>query len=1007
MNAKHLPTRCARIKTSLLWRSLLAALLTMDAAQGQSITGGLYGSGPAGGAATVVVSSPDTGFKRELKTDAEGRYSTSGLNPGRYTVTVQQDGRTLGERFVEVKPNTQTAVAAVSTASTDESATKGATLATVTVTGRAALTQVIPIDVSTPELSSHYSRELINDLPMPAAAGPESIALLRSNVRYDDKGTGLVQIGGASAAENRYYLNEFDTTNDRTSLGANYLPREAIQDTEVVAGNFGASWTNATGGIMAQTVRQGTNEFAAGYSVYFTPATSRLLMPRAHDIYRPDGGYYSFNSDTRRSGSATQYVWASGALIKDKLFVFALFGDTPPWRQYFYGTNNGSRVDIRSQRDKNATINLTWNISEDQTFNLVGSRDWSGRTDNTYRLTQKYTTEIGKYYSFSTQPVRQRFLIGNYNWHIADNLDLRVMGGHLGNSTQRPAGNDALPFVQSYDSKSQITTNIGLNGQYNNFRPDDYWRTGYKGDLTWRLGDHKLVFGAEHYKHFLGEDWHYPQAGYFTYYDQPKPVQLRNGETVSGPYVEEDYSHFFGRMISVNKAAYLEDYWQATDRIVLYGGLRFDKYVQKDALERPLFSFPMTSPRLGISWDAKGDSSLKIGGNVGRYSISMPSNFSIGVAASNLSAAEWYRYTGVDPTTKAPLGLTQIGSRFTAAGQDGIPPSADQVATTNLKAPLEYMAQAYIQQRLRDNWVGQLDFGLTDLKRVINQTCWTQGIQDWANTHGYPNYVDPGNCFELNPGENVTVVRDFTGNGSKQQLTIPAAFFGLPKPKHKYYHLTLDLNHPRTADEPYYLDLSYTYTRSYGNDNGLLDMQSRGTGYIGQTGIYDFPEIALGSYGNLVNDVRHKVTASGAYYFQSGFRVSGVLNLHTGEPLTCYGLKPDVNSASYQYGDWGHYCNQNVNPVGVTPTGSVGRLPFFWQLDLGLGYDLSVGRHNKLSIDLDIQNVTNHRALTDRYQTFSADVNADNSIVPDVLYGLGTRYQTPRTTTLVFRYSFR
>jgi hypothetical protein len=469
----------------------------MQGAYAQSITGGLYGSVPNG--EKVIVTSTETGFKRELQADTQGRYKTSGLNPGIYTVKFMQGDKLIAERQVSVKPNSESAVVAVTASDVDTKNTSAA----VIVTGHSAQTMVIPIDVSTPELTSFYSRELINDLPLAAGASPETIALLRSNVRHDANTTGLVQLGGASPAENRYYLNEFDTTNDRTSLGSNRLPREAIQNTEVMSGNFGASWTNATGGIMSQTVRQGSNEFKAGYSLYLTPGTSGRWNPATKDIYAADGSYYSYTHNNHTDATKTQYLWGSGALIKDKLFAFVLLGDTLPTTSYGFSE---TRESISKRSSNNALVNLTWNINEDHTVNLIGSRDWSHSSTDNYRLTENYTTQTGAFSSHSNSPVEQRMLIANYHGNLTNDLEVRLMGGFLGQLNDRAHGAEDIPYVDQYNSQTQRTTNIGTQDRTVNFRPDDYWRRGFKGDATWHLGSHKIVFGGEYYKHFLGQD---------------------------------------------------------------------------------------------------------------------------------------------------------------------------------------------------------------------------------------------------------------------------------------------------------------------------------------------------------------------------------------------------------------------------------------------------------------------------------------------------------------------
>jgi len=183
----------------------------------------------------------------------------------------------------------------------------------VQVSATAMTTNITPIDVSTPELSTSYNYRLIDALPVDRS--PESVARLDSSVRFDQHNTGFVSIGGASPAENRYYYNEFDVTNDKTSLGSTTLPAEAISDTQLITGGASASWTNATGGVLSSTIKQGSNQFRAGYSLYFTPPTSRWLNPRGHNTLNAIGDYYSYTSANNHDGIAQQYLWASGALV--------------------------------------------------------------------------------------------------------------------------------------------------------------------------------------------------------------------------------------------------------------------------------------------------------------------------------------------------------------------------------------------------------------------------------------------------------------------------------------------------------------------------------------------------------------------------------------------------------------------------------------------------------------------------------------------------------------------
>ncbi|WP_049622152.1 TonB-dependent receptor [Frateuria defendens] len=979
---------------------MLAASLLMALASGvqaQSITGGLYGRAPTGGDVVIRVTGLDSGFVRDLRPDRDGRYSTAGLNPGQYAVSVVQGGRTIVERTAVVTANVQTPVDVVATA-----APGARELGAVRVSANAASTVINPIDVSTPELASRYSMDLVNQLPI--GRSMENIALLKSNVRYDSQTTGLVQMGGATSAENRYFYNEFDTTNDRTSMGAQRLPAEAIGETQVLTNSFGASWTNATGGIMAATVRQGGNDFKAGYSLYYTPPTSRLLQPRGHNTLDSAGNYYNYISANSSAASTTQYLWASGALVKDKLFFFALLGNQPPSS----ATRNTSQYhNESSKRDKNGLLNLTWNLTNNQSINVVGYKDWSSNFTNQYRLNTRYDpSSVGRYYGWSSGPVDTKFLIGNYHWQATDDLGFRLMAGYLGETDYNLSSSDnakGLPYVESVDPVTQQTYNIGLINSSTTRQPDRYWRRGFKGDMNWQLGDHRIVAGAEHYKHFLSQQWGSPDAGYWTYYQRPNAA-LSNGATApaDGRYVTQYYDKEGGQFYSVNKAAYLEDYWQTSDRVLLYGGLRYDRYINKDAIGRDFLRLPMLSPRLGLAWDVRGDSSLKIGANLGKYSLSMPSNFSFGVAEARTEWTRYYTYTGMDPTTHAPTGLNQIGDVYQT--QYGVPPSAEQIATTNIKAPYQYEAQVYVQMQLTPTWAAQADLSYAKLERIVDDTCYGDAIDAWARSHGYPDYDLDGEkrftCIEFNPGEPLNVRRDYDGDGKSETLSIPASFYGVPKGQHKYYRLTLDLSHSRSAEEPYYLDISYTWAHEYGNTDGYLDLTRRTAGYIGQTSQFDFPGVMQGATGDLSNDVRHSLTLSGVYYFSTGLRLGSVLSMHTGEPLSCLGTYPNPDDPAYGYAT--HYCDGKLSTEG-----SAGRLPFFWALNASIGYDWTFGEHNKLSLDLQMQNVTNRQGITNRNQNYDQGYLTDDGNLPPRSNSYGApSWQAPRTTSLALRYTF-
>jgi len=987
------------MKRTVLVVGLMAALGGVPVLA-QSITGGLYGRAP-GGSATVAVDNPATGYHKNLQPDASGRYSLGGLNPGQYKVTVTQDGKVVGVRRVTVVANVQAQVRMVAAANEREASpgVNATDLSTVTVNSSVVDQDVIPIDVSTPELSSNYNMNIVNQLP--TGRGLESIALLKSNVRYDDQTTGLIQMGGASPAENRYYYNEFDTTYDYTGMGATTLPAEAVSSVQTLNASSTVAWSNATGGIMSATVRQGTNHFKAGYSLYFTPPTSRLLNPRRHNSLTSTGNYYSYAADNTHDGNvSSQYLWASGALVKDKLFFFAMLGNSPDNRSTSYSSNFQTRS---SSRDKNALVNLTWDITNNQSLNVAGSRDWSNSFSNQYRLTRPYDhTSVGSYYGWSSSNVKKQFLISNYHWQINDAMSLRLMGGYLSQSSLSPTSSSGtgLPYVTSVDPITNVSTNIGLSSTSNQLFPFQYYKRGFKGDFTWNLGDHRITVGAEHYKNYVNNTVATTDGGVWTYYDRPGTV-LPNGSPApaDGKYVSQFYETTGGAFSTVNKAFYIDDYWQAADRWVIYLGSRFDTFINKNVNGQNFLRMPITSPRLGVAWDVYGDSSTKIGANIGKYALATPSSVNNGAAGAVYEWYRYYTYTGMDPSTKAPTGLGQIGPQQVLI--NGQAPTNYNVATSNIKAPYQYEFQLYLQQQMGRSWTGMAEVGFSSLKRIIDDTCYNQGITDYAQSHGYPNYVDASGCPEFNPGVPQVVTRDFKGDGKLEQLTLPGNLFG-PGPKRKYAHITLELTHQRSQDEPYFLDVSYTWAHLYGNDDGLLNLGTRTGGGPGEQIYWDFPGLMEYGYGDLAGDIRNALNINGVYYFKSGLRVGTTLDMHTGEPLSCLGTYPDVDNPASQYGAASHFCNNVPSPLG-----SAGRLPFFWQWNLSLGYDWTINASNRLSLDLQVQNVTNHKGRIDSNQLFDVGGGFQSNGLPELNPSYrAASWQVPRSTMLIARYTF-
>jgi len=289
--------------------ALVAAL--PNAALAQSSEGSIFGT--AKSSTSVTITNLDTGSSREAKAAADGSFSFSRLPPGRYRVT---SGGVTREVSVAIGSGTQVNVAAADR---------------VEVGGTRMLRS--SIDVSTVESNTVFTQEQIQALPV--ARSIEAVATLAPGVVRGDPGLGsgtLPSFGGASVAENGYYINGFDVTNIRNFLAYATLPFDAIAQQQIKTGGYGAEYGRSLGGVISIVTKRGTNEWKGGGALYWEPGSLRSTGPDVADKEPSRAGLPYIFQSADKIERMSYNVYAGGPIIKDKLFVFpcSMGGATPP-----------------------------------------------------------------------------------------------------------------------------------------------------------------------------------------------------------------------------------------------------------------------------------------------------------------------------------------------------------------------------------------------------------------------------------------------------------------------------------------------------------------------------------------------------------------------------------------------------------------------------------------------------------------------------------------------------
>lgn len=1007
----------SNIIKSRLKRSALTVALGMVVAggvQAQSAVGSIFGQTSAN--TTITIQSVDTGVSRTLSSDASGNFNFSQLSPGRYRVTANGVTRDV---LVRIGSGTH-----VQFASQDSG-----TLDTVQVVGQGGFN---PIDVSSVESTSVFTAEQIDQLPV--SSDVTNVALLAPGTVRGDTGFGnLASFGGSSVAENGYYINGFDVTNARNMLSFADLPFQAIGQQQVKVGGYGAEYGRSLGGVVSLVTKAGSNEWHWGASVEYAPEWARK---RGKDVVSRDPAaadpLYQYRSDNYSDGLIYS-AYASGPIVKDRLFFFAIYEGRDNESNSF-GQLSSSRSVNKSPQ---GLAKLDWYITDSHLLEFTGIYNKGKSEASTFNYSQ--TTGAPRRYNVGQHedPIDQYEVesggeigILKYTGYLTDNFTLSSQFGYLSNliSSRLPANppNADCPWAYSFGTTVSVVERfIGCNpGTIStisdlNSAPDEDIRKGFRVDADWVLGDHKLRFGVDresYLSHKRGQtyaggiNWAYyrvPQTSVATgaYAGQP-------GRTVNGELVPRGSLYARSRVYqtssadyeNINSAVYLEDSWQITDNFMTYVGLRGEKFESRNGDGIPWVESEFElAPRLGFSWDVMGDSTVKVFGNAGRYYIPVATNSSIRATGAEFTELNWYYVTGWSETDGRPTGQgQQIGATQINGSSEA--PNPASVASTNLSPMYSDEFILGSQWQLNKQWMVGVRGVHRKVRSGMDDACTLQPFIDWAADQGLDDF-DPGSvphCYFINPGSDVSLNMDTDGDGDVEVATVPASYFGLPEYKRSYSALEFTWER---AGEKLQLQGSYQFAKSRGNIEGYVNSTLE-QGDPGLTQDFDHYLFMDGSYGYLPNDRTHTIKTYGIYKFNDEWQLGANLVASSGRPINCQGYVPlelagdaDVGTLT-PYSGSSFYCLNDAGQRVLGQRGDQGRTPWIWQADVSASY-IPAWAQGKLKFKVDVYNLFNNGKVTE-YNEFK---EAARDVI-SLDYMNDVNYQSPRSVRFMVRYDY-
>lgn len=955
-------------------KMLLGLLLTMFAslvlAQSNTV-GYLYGtvvddSGQPVGEAVIIIKNPETGFKREVKVKEDGSFRVPSLPVGKYDIVItapgQQDYSIEG---LAVNVGTGTNASAVLGA---EGATK---LDKVVAYGG----KISPIDVSSVESTAIFDEETYDRLPV--GRNTTAVALLAPGTVVGDGAFGnLASFGGASVGENAYFINGMDVTNFRNGLGGSTVPFEFYKEFQVKTGGYGVEFGRSTGGVVNAVTKSGTNEWKFGAGIYYTPNKFRKTNP---DVYRQDGTLIDFNSQNE-ADSLTAYVEAGGPIIKDKLFIYALYEARDIQRKNV--TSAGNQLDDYSSTDPFWGIKLDWNITDNHKLEFTG---WSDKRDteittfdydiNTHQPGDEVGTAISKRGGENA--------ILKYTGYITPDFTLTAMVGR--NKYDRTDGSslDSNPVV--LDSRGGV--NVPL-GNWVNFAPttaaDE--RKQARIDAEWAVAqNHTLRFGLDYQKNTSTNLQQYSGGVYYRYFDDDRSS---TGESARVRVFQNG-----GSFDVISSAIYLEDTFQINDNMTLVMGLRNEAFDNKNSNGDSFIKITnQIAPRLGFTWDINGDGISKLYATLGRYHLPIASNTNVRLAGAELFTQDFYELLGLNSDDTPILGDLIDSAIF----GDGTIPDPDAIRDLNIDPMYQDELILGYEKEMFDGFKAGVRYIYRDLKSTIEDVAIDAAVIQWAGDRltldgetaadvwgGFHQYV------LTNPGEDMRIFLPEYG----EYADLSAELLGYPKSKRTYK--AVEFYFEKVWDGQYYLQGSYTYGKSYGNNEGYV-RSDNGQDDAGLTTLFDQPGLLDGAYGPLPNDHTHVVKLYGAWEFVPDWQLGFNVLMQTGRPINAFGVHPTDPFAA-AYGAESFYQN------GVlVPRGTRGRTPFLTNVDLSLQYTQDLSWRNARAVyRVDVFNLFNAHNVTEVVETAEQE-----SGTPDPNYLLPTNWQDPQAVRFSARIEF-
>lgn len=943
--------------------------------------------------ATVVVKS-NKGVHRSSVTGEDGSIRMPRLPVGNYTVTITHEGHELADQTVSIGLGDGAPVTFTMTI-------PGSEVDEIVVSG----TSVGNWDFNSTTTGISVN---VDDLfkKTPIARDITAVALLAPGSAQGDSAFGkLASIGGSSVAENVYYVNGLNVTNFRNFTGGSTIPFEFYETVDVKTGGFQAEYGRSTGGAIVTTTKSGSNDFHFGVNYIWEPDAWGQDRPATH--------YDANQLDTRSRNEFN--VWASGAILEDKLFFYGLYN--PRKIVQSDANSGGQNVTVRDDPFFGAKIDFI--PFEGHHFEYTYFQDNQGATTKTYDINWPTlgAGQSGEARASLINDVEQSdvgALVGTtigknggenhifkYTGILTDWFTISAMYGS--NEFNRTTGSDKDGNPLIIDTRTGVTRVTGDwvssvveegSDRREAYRVDADLYFNLAGEHHIRMGWDKEDLNAINYSKYSGGIYY--RYGTYDGTESHFSNAVALGGVVGDEWVRVRNYVNGGEIQTVQTAIYIQDAWQVSNDLTVNVGLRNETFDNRNADGNTFIKATnQLAARIGFSWTATDNN--RVYGNWGRYYLPIATNTNIRMAASEIFTENYYFLDSLNNDDTPNFDANNL-IRASVFG-DGIIQDPASLRDANIKPMYQDEWLLGGEHQFDNGWSVSATAIYRKLGVLIEDIAIDAAVPGWAAANGYDAVAAASTWSGFhqyvltNPGQDMLVGTNDLLNldGSSPGLVLmdlTAAELGYPEGKRTYKAIQLTAS--REWDGQWSLDANYTFSRSEGNTEGTVKSDN-GQDDAGITTDFDQPGLTDYSDGRLPNDRTHHFKMWGSYAVSDNLTVGAKLDIESPRQQGCIGAHPTDYFASL-YGKNSWFCGGVPTPRGTQQSTD-------WQktLDLSFSFTPSINEQipGDLTIRADVFNVFDSTAVTDRDEYDSPDT-----------FGYATNYQRPRYVRIMASYKY-